>query len=116
VLRLDGGEERPFTPAVGGGSRVVHEHLLAEDVDGQLMLCCRTCGHALSDYQDDYRLGALVRETTLPEGSEPAGGFLDRPIVLRRFCCPGCATLLGTEIARRGEPLGAEMRLAAPYA
>jgi N-methylhydantoinase B len=112
--RRDDGKAEPTTAATGEPPREVHEHLRAADVDGRRMLCCSTCEQPLSDYQGDYRLGALVEEVTLPEGSEtPAEGFLERPIVLRRYCCPNCTTRLTTEVAREGEAMGSEMRLRA---
>ncbi|MBM3676842.1 MAG: hypothetical protein FJW96_03020 [Actinobacteria bacterium] len=68
---------------------------------------CRQCGHVLGAADRNYKLGALVRDLPVTEGNptlrDPAI-YADDPVVFRQFVCPGCATLLETEISVAGAP------------
>jgi N-methylhydantoinase B len=84
---------------VARSERRVNEYL--QVADGQLQ--CTWCGHALGDAASPWKVLAERRE--LPTS---AGGSLRESgegIVLRQFYCGGCATLFGTEVARRGDEL-----------
>lgn len=76
-----------------------------EIADGQAR--CRRCGHGLGPAGRNYKLGALVRDLPVTEGNptlrDPAI-YADEPVTFRQFVCPGCATLLETEIAVAGGP------------
>jgi N-methylhydantoinase B len=68
---------------------------------------CRRCGHGLGPEGRNYKLGALVRDLPLGEGNptlrDPAI-YTDNAVVFRQFVCPGCGTMLETEIAIDGAP------------
>jgi acetone carboxylase gamma subunit len=68
---------------------------------------CRKCDHDLGPQDRNYKLGALVRDLPVTEGNptlrDPAL-YADDTVVLREFVCPGCATLLETEISIAGAP------------
>ena len=76
-----------------------------EVVDGESR--CRRCGHGLGPAGRNYKLGALVRDLPVTEGNptlrDPAI-YADDTVAFRQFVCPGCATLLETEIAIAGAP------------
>ncbi len=74
--------------------------------EGALQVVRCRCGHVLGPASRNYKEYALKKESALKE----AGPFVNPydlgggKFVFRQFCCPGCATLLGTEIAQKGEP------------
>ena len=76
------------------------EHLTL--VDGEVR--CR-CGHVLGPGGRNFKLGTLVRERPLTDGNptlrDPAL-YTDREVALREFICPGCATMLESEIVVDG--------------
>jgi N-methylhydantoinase B len=49
--------------------------------------------------------------TILPHVIDPHH-FLDEDMVLRRYCCPGCQTLMSVEVVRSSEPPICEFQLA----
>ncbi len=103
------------TPATGGDDVMVHEYIVATDRDGERILACSHCGHRYCGYAGAYKDGALVRDdpvTSIPSSPDPHL-FMDEPMVLRRYCCPGCHVQVSTEIAREGESPFPEMRLTA---
>jgi N-methylhydantoinase B len=74
---------------------------------------CR-CGHVLGPAERPYKeLAAQARFPVQRIGPDvnPAGIGGER-FELREFYCPGCFTLLEVEIARRGDPLVDDARLA----
>jgi len=79
------------------------EYLLAADGETR----CVRCDHVLGPAGRNFKLGALVREVPLSEGNptlrDPAI-YTDSTVVLRQFICPGCGTMLETEIAVDGAP------------
>lgn len=90
--------------ATGEGTRKVHPHVQAADVDGERVLAC-TCGQVLTQYRGNYKLGLLVDDspvTAIPLVGDPAR-FLDVPMVFRRYCCPRCSTILASEVVRADE-------------
>jgi N-methylhydantoinase B len=106
----------PATPATGEAERQVLDGVVARDHEGQRILACRHCDEPLSDYTGNYKEGLRVHEgplTLVPRVPDPSF-FLDDCMVFRRFCCPGCQTLLTTEVVREGEPVVPEFVLRAP--
>jgi N-methylhydantoinase B len=100
------------SPATGQPPRSVHHAVVARDEGTQRVLACMRCDHVLSGYAGNYKLGLLVDEgsvTIIPPNADPSF-MLDEDIVFRRYCCPGCQTLMTTEIVRRSEPVLQEMR------
>jgi N-methylhydantoinase B len=74
-------------------------------IEGEIR--CSRCEHVLGPADANFKHGALVREVPLPEGNptlrDPAI-YTDSTVVLRQFICPGCGTMLETEIAVDGAP------------
>ncbi len=106
----------PSTAATGEPPRHVHEYVVTRDEGDQRVLACACCDAVLGDHAANYKHGLLVDEgspTLIPLVRDPSY-FIDEDIVFRRFCCPGCRTLLTSEIARRAEPAQLEMAFAAP--
>lgn len=86
------------------GTLIVDEHL--EIRDGRTR--CRRCGHDLGPQDENYKEHAHVREGPLadigPLHPESSTYGLDKTVVFRRFACPGCATLLETEVVTEATP------------
>ncbi|MFI6906152.1 hypothetical protein ACIBKY_33150 [Nonomuraea sp. NPDC050394] len=69
---------------------------------------CRHCGARVGDHAAAPMSHALRRERPSVEAgpgvhADPSA-FVDRPIALRQAFCPGCLTLLSTEIVPADEP------------
>jgi N-methylhydantoinase B len=112
VIRFDLADEPPSAPATGEPPREIHECVTAADVGGHRVLACVKCRTVLADYHGNYKDGLSVSETSveiIPRGGNPRD-FLDEDMVLRRYCCQGCQTLMTCEVARRSEPVLAEIR------
>jgi N-methylhydantoinase B len=114
-LGADPAVEIAQTPAAGKPPRSVHEHLVVRD-DGQaLKLACAKCDTVLCDYADNYKRWCKWHDSPVVEISplmdDPAR-FVDATVVFRKFCCPGCHTLLATEVVDEVEPPIWDMRLA----
>jgi N-methylhydantoinase B len=114
-LRLEriGGEgghvER--VPAGDGGLRF-HEYL--EQRAGRI--ACLSCDADLGPAEDNYKLAAVSRERPAHKVGiplPPADLWIDGSIVVREFFCPGCATLLDTEVAVEGDDPLFDIRIGA---
>lgn len=71
-------------------------------VEAGKILCAR-CSHALSAVATNWKRKAAL--TTVPLKSLPgAGSAVEAQVVLRRFACPGCGSLLDTETAMPDDP------------
>lgn len=84
-----------------------------DGVDGEIR--CRRCGHVLGPAGKSFKLGALVRELPLTEANPHVRDpsiYTDSTVVFRQFVCPGCATLLETEVAVDGAPPQWDIRVA----
>ena len=107
-------EADPVTAASGEDARAVHPYLAACDRDGQRVLACARCDHAISDYRSpNFKLGLLIEElpaTAIPGAGDPSL-MTDTEFVLRNYCCPGCFGLLESEIVVAGNPISAVMQL-----
>jgi N-methylhydantoinase B len=93
------------TAATGQPAFRIHPRIESVDHDTDRVLKC-TCGHVLTPANGNYKLGLLIDQspvTTLPLVADPTV-FLDEPMEFRRYACPGCHTLLTSEIARTTEP------------
>ena len=102
------------TPATGEPPRLVHAYIASVDHDGQRVLACDRCGHRYCGHTGDYKIAALMDVapvTTIPSAVDPAH-FVDEPLVLRRFCCPGCQVQVCAEVTKADEVVAAEMVLA----
>ena len=95
----------PVTPASGEPARKVHAYIEARDEGAYRVLACSQCGQVLGDYAANYKLGLLRHSgpvTQIPRVTDPSY-FVDDEFVLRRYCCPGCAVLMSTEVVRPTE-------------
>ena len=75
------------------------------------LLACDRCGQRYCGVGGDYKTAALIDEapvTTLPSAADPTYS-VDEPLVLRRFCCPGCHVQVCAEVTKADEPVKAEM-------
>jgi N-methylhydantoinase B len=74
-------------------------------VDGDVR--CRRCEHVLGPADRNFKLGALVRDLPLLEANpnlrDPAI-YTDAELRFRQFICPGCGTMLETELSVDGAP------------
>jgi N-methylhydantoinase B len=67
----------------------------------------------LGSVDSGYKTGLLADETaiiSLPLAGDP-GRFIDDDMVVRRFCCPGCAVLMATDVVQSGEGITEELVL-----
>jgi N-methylhydantoinase B/oxoprolinase/acetone carboxylase alpha subunit len=111
-------QARPVSPGQGGGAvedgEVLHpvaDQVEAVSAGGQRALRCVQCHHRLGGYTEDYKRGTVYRDSPLTaESPLNAGCELDK-YVLRQFFCPGCGTLLITDVQEPGEEIRDECRL-----
>ena len=110
----DGEDASPVSPATGAPPRLVHAYIASTDQDGERVLACDRCGHRYCGHGGNYKAAALLDESpvmTIPSAADPAF-YVDEPLVLRRYCCPGCHVQVCAEIEKAAEPVQVEMRLA----
>jgi len=78
------------------------------ETDDAAAVRCRHCGGTVGDSVATPMNHALRRERPSVEAGPGVHAdpslFVDRPVVLRQAFCPGCLTLLSTEIVPDGEP------------
>ncbi len=71
-----------------------------EIADGRIR-CCR-CSADICDRAENYKLWVLqdrVPITEVPGAGDPAPYGMAAELELRRYCCPGCAVQLDTEVS-----------------
>jgi acetone carboxylase gamma subunit len=94
----------------------VAEAVYGELADGALRLRCR-CGHVLGPADRSPKLGAAMARLPVqaigPEVNPHAVG--GARFELREFYCPACFTRLETEIARPGDPVVDDARIATAW-
>jgi N-methylhydantoinase B len=87
-----------------GGSVQLDHHL---DVDEEGRVVCRRCGHDLGPAEENFKERAVCRTLPIQEANplivDPRT-FIDDEIVFRQYVCPGCATLLETEVVLAATP------------
>ncbi len=76
---------------------------------------CAGCGERLGAVTESFKLETVRRELSPPSVDaklypDPAE-FGDAEIVLRQYCCPGCAALLAQEFCRTGDEPWPDARL-----
>ena len=73
--------------------------------NGEAPYVCQKCGRAICGADQDPKSGALAREVKM-ETLSPWNryGLVDE-IVVREFCCPGCAHLIAVEVRKKGDPV-----------
>ncbi|HTU09244.1 MAG TPA: acetone carboxylase subunit gamma, partial [Trebonia sp.] len=78
---------------------------------GQRLLRCGQCQYRLGDYTEDYKQGTVYRDSPLVSQT-PFNRLCDLDgYVFRQFFCPGCGTLLVTDVQAVGEEIRDECRL-----
>lgn len=85
----------------------IGEHLEVVSKDGERRFRCSRCEHDLGGVRENYKLSTRVREVAVEEVNPlavPPSRFIDDPMVLRQYFCPGCMRLLDNEINRAGQP------------
>lgn len=101
TARLDGKEPKQIEPT--DGERVA-EYLL---LDGE-ELRCRMCSESICQKGDNYKEHTIQRNLSVQDAGplfpDPQI-YVDAPIEFRQFSCPGCGTLIETEIARGDDPI-----------
>lgn len=86
----------------------IGEHLfIVAKPEGRLVKC--TCGHEFGDYQENWKLHALIKVRNTEESLDEIYPGNLKPDVdwmeIREFICPGCARLLEVEAVPPGYPL-----------
>lgn len=66
-------------------------------------VCCSKCGAALVPAGQPWKTAAALDEQPMRGAGGVAYSVSDK-VLLRRFTCKGCGTLLDTEMALPGEP------------
>jgi len=66
-------------------------------------IACMSCGHTLGPSGKPWKNAARLSETPL-EGAAGKPYSNAANALLRRFYCPGCATILDSETALAGDP------------
>lgn len=108
-------KERLATATIGALRRVsapvtllgrLNEALGIARLDGTLMVVCR-CGAVICQAAQPYKIhvpaAAYPLGRFIPDWTEP--GDAANRLELREYYCPGCATLLETEVSRPDDPL-----------
>ena len=76
---------------------------------------CRMCGTAICAINENYKDAVVQRRLPLSAGgsmmNDPAL-YVDANIELRQFVCPGCGTLLETEVACESDATLRDIELA----
>lgn len=78
------------------------------ETDAAAAVVCRHCGRRVGDSVTNPMTHALRRERPSTEAGPGVHAdpmlFVNRTVLLRQAFCPGCLTLLSTEIAPADEP------------
>ena len=94
--------------------RQIDHHLAIDDSD---MIVCRRCGHVLCSADQNFKDGAVAKERPIEDANplivDPKI-FIDDVVVFRQYVCPGCATLLETEVILATSPPVWDKQLAFP--
>jgi N-methylhydantoinase B len=79
----------------------IHEYLVIDSG----CIRCRKCGQDYGPADGNYKLGTLWRELEIRDiapGFNDRSRYVDDEVVLRECICPGCKTLLESEVTMRG--------------
>ena len=70
-------------------------------IDGDGMVRCERCGHALGPVTENYKLHAVRKDRPIEDANPrivDPGRFIDQQVVFRQYFCPGCAVALENEV------------------
>jgi N-methylhydantoinase B len=91
----------------------VGETLAIRQGEKEPILGCLKCGHVFGPAIEDPRSRSLMIEESISDLSEPNSNLKTTEVVLRKYCCPGCACIFSTDIQLANEdPKLPEMELA----
>ncbi|HKZ50315.1 MAG TPA: acetone carboxylase subunit gamma [Dehalococcoidia bacterium] len=92
----------------------VNEYLEVAEEGGNPFIRCR-CGYRVCAADENFKAHVLMIESPLHKAGPLADVYSEGEMfVFREFCCPGCATLLATEVALRGDPILWDIQLEVP--
>ena len=114
AARLATAKARPASKRAGEkvleASVAVHVH---RDASGHYYVCAQ-CATPLGALAENFKVHALL-ETLPATAASPLIGdpsrYIDAPVSMRRFCCPGCGHLLEVEIVAGDPPLLHDIKL-----
>lgn len=95
---------RPASPALPANAIWLDGNLVAHK-DGTT--ACARCRTVLDNSGRGFRHSCAIVEKDLLEAGrvwKPTSHYIDADIVLREFACPGCGTLLETDVTVKGTP------------
>ncbi|OGA85829.1 MAG: hypothetical protein A3G27_14345 [Betaproteobacteria bacterium RIFCSPLOWO2_12_FULL_66_14] len=78
---------------------------------GNARYVCQKCARTICNADQDPKSGALMREVRMDTYSRWNRYGLMDGVVVREFCCPGCAHLLAVEVRKKGDPVLYDTRL-----
>lgn len=110
--RIGHAPDRPSLNEPSTPHRMLSEYVGVTNSGGTV---CTKCGTELSSGTQDFKSGAVMRTVDMLKAGlvwVPPGQFVDDELVLRQFCCPGCGTLLETELSLAREPVRSDRELA----
>jgi N-methylhydantoinase B len=88
------------------------ENFAVRETEAGAAIGCLRCGHVLCAAHEDPRQRSLMVEQELSELSPRNARGKEKEIVIRKFCCPGCATVFSTDVQlRTDDPRTPEMLL-----
>jgi N-methylhydantoinase B len=94
----------------GEGALPIHEYLA---LDGERVRC-RRCGQDFGGPTENYKLATLWRRLEFGQiapGYNDRAVYVDDEVSLRQCICPGCGTLLESELALEDEPPVHDIRI-----
>jgi N-methylhydantoinase B len=98
--------------------RVGEYLIVVHDADGAPRFHCRRCHTDLGAVSENYKAHCVARDRDVSELGplfpDPSY-FIDDAVRCREHYCPGCATLLQTDIVRATDPLLHDIALVIPH-
>ena len=62
------------------------------------VLGCIKCEYVFGPAIEDPRMRSLMIEESISQLSEPNSHLIDAPVVLRKYCCPNCASIFSADV------------------
>lgn len=62
------------------------------------VLGCIKCEYVFGPAIEDPRMRSLMIEESISQLSEPNSRLIDAPVVLRKYCCPNCASIFSADV------------------
>lgn len=110
-VRLDS-DWRPGAKLVGNKIFRYGEALAVEKVDSTAVIGCVHCNFVLGPACEDPRQRSLMIESPITEFSPLNSYGRVNDVVVRQYCCPGCAAMFSSDVQlREDDPQTPEMHL-----